>query len=61
MFDRFYGTDSTKKGERDGAGIGLAIAKELSGAHQGTVRAYSDSGINGYEIELPADCGTNSL
>ena len=61
VFDRFYRTDSTKKGERDGAGIGLAIAKELIGAHQGTVRAYSDSGINGYEIELPADCGTNSL
>ena len=61
VFDRFYRTDSTKKGERDGAGIGLAIAKELIGAHQGTVRAYSDSGINGYEIELPADCGINSL
>ena len=61
VFDRFYRTDSTKKGERDGAGIGLSIAKELIGAHQGTVRAYSDSGINGYEIELPADCGTNSL
>lgn len=46
IFDRFF---STRKG---GAGIGLALAKEIVSLHKGTIKAENDSGAV-FEISLP--------
>lgn len=46
IFDRFF---STRKG---GAGVGLALTKEIVSLHRGTVRASNDGGAV-FEIILP--------
>ncbi|MDD2852865.1 MAG: ATP-binding protein [Desulfuromonadaceae bacterium] len=42
LFERFFRTDRSRSREAGGAGIGLAIVKELIEAHGGTVGAESD-------------------
>jgi signal transduction histidine kinase len=51
IFDRFW---QARNGERTGAGLGLAIAKGIVEAHDGTISALSEPG-RGAEIvfELP--------
>ena len=42
LFERFYRADRSRSRDAGGAGIGLAIVKELIEAHGGTVGAESD-------------------
>jgi signal transduction histidine kinase len=42
LFERFFRTDRSRSRDAGGAGIGLAIVKELIEAHGGTVGAESD-------------------
>ncbi len=42
LFERFYRADRSRSRDAGGAGIGLAIVKELIQAHGGTVGAESD-------------------
>ena len=44
IFERFYRGDKSRSRESGGAGIGLAIVKEVAGLHGGTVGARSDGG-----------------
>lgn len=46
LFDRFYRTDSSRSREQGGAGLGLAIAKQISDLHQLnlTVTSSKDGG-----------------
>ena len=44
-----FNCGSTRKG---GAGIGLALAKEIVSLHKGTIKAENDSGAV-FEISLP--------
>src|SRR5256712_1870103 len=44
IFERFYRGDKSRSRESGGAGIGLAIVKEVAGLHGGTVGAHSDAG-----------------
>ena len=46
IFDRFFST------RKDGAGIGLALAKEIVTLHKGTIKAENDGGAV-FEISLP--------
>jgi signal transduction histidine kinase len=43
LFERFFRTDRSRSRDAGGAGIGLAIVKELIEAHGGTVGAESDA------------------
>jgi two-component system OmpR family sensor kinase len=51
VFDRFYTGDS----QRGGAGLGLAIAKELAHRMQGEIRLKSRPGRTAFTLELPSD------
>ena len=53
IFERFFRTDRSRSRDGGGAGIGLAITKELIEAHQGRVGAESIDGITRIWFELP--------
>jgi signal transduction histidine kinase len=44
IFDRFYRTDPSRSRRTGGAGLGLAIVRQLAVAHGGDVRAESEPG-----------------
>lgn len=56
VFERFFRADTSRSRERGGAGLGLAIAKAIITAHQGSI-IVSSAGIPGqgsiFTIELP--------
>ena len=54
IFERFYRADKSRSRELGGAGIGLAIVKELAEAHGGTVGASSSAGETRVWFTLPA-------
>ena len=54
IFERFYRGEKSRSRERGGAGIGLAIVKELIEAHGGRVGAESTPGATHIWLTLPA-------
>lgn len=54
IFDKFYRLDSARSTDLGGAGLGLAIAKEIVASHGGRIYADSDGGKTSFAIELPA-------
>lgn len=53
VFEQFYRTDEARGTEGGGAGLGLAIAKEIVNLHGGDICAQSSSGITTFTITLP--------
>lgn len=53
IFEKFYRLDSSRRTNTGGAGLGLAIAKEIMMAHGGNITAASDQGITVFTITLP--------
>lgn len=56
IFDQFYRLDSARSSDTGGAGLGLAIAKEIVELHHGTITAYSADEFIRFTIQLPFDC-----
>ena len=46
LFERFAREDSSRNSESGGFGLGLAIAKAVTEAHKGTIRAESEDGLS---------------
>ena len=54
IFEKFYRLDDARSTNTGGAGLGLAIAKEIVVAHGGTISVTSEKQITTFTVELPA-------
>lgn len=52
IFEKFFRADAARTSE-GGAGLGLAIAREIARAHGGDIYATSDAGITSFTIWIP--------
>ena len=55
IFDKFYRLDAARATNHGGAGLGLAIAREIVGAHGGTIACASTPAATVFTIALPAE------
>lgn len=53
IFEKFYRLDSARSSASGGAGLGLAIAKEITEAHGGSITAQSREGEIRFTVQLP--------
>jgi len=53
IFRKFYRLDAARSSRTGGAGLGLAIAKEIVERHGGEIRAESNGRITSFTITLP--------
>ena len=54
IFEKFYRLDSARSSRTGGAGLGLAIAKEIVELHGGTIAASSSDAYTEFRVTLPA-------
>lgn len=53
IFEKFYRLDSARSSRTGGAGLGLAIAREILTAHGGTITAQSNRECTTFTVTLP--------
>ena len=53
IFEKFFRLDASRSSQTGGAGLGLAIAKEIVTAHGGTITAQSDKSKTIFTVTLP--------
>lgn len=53
IFEQFFRLDSSRASGTGGAGLGLAIAREIVQLHGGTISAQSESGVTTFTVCLP--------
>ncbi|MDM8270083.1 sensor histidine kinase [Thermophilibacter provencensis] len=53
IFDRFFRLDESRGSATGGAGLGLAIAREIVELHGGSISAASENGRTTFTVELP--------
>lgn len=53
IFEKFCRLDEARTSSTGGAGLGLAIAKEIVEAHCGTITAQSKDGVTTFSVTLP--------
>ncbi len=53
IFEQFYRLDTARSSKSGGAGLGLAIAKEITELHGGTISAQSENETVSFTVTLP--------
>lgn len=53
IFEKFYRLDSARMSNTGGAGLGLAISKDIVEVHGGTISAQSDEDETVFKVSLP--------
>lgn len=53
IFEKFYRLDDARSTNDGGAGLGLAIAREIVTLHGGTIKAKSEDEMTAFTVELP--------
>lgn len=53
IFEKFFRLDDARSSNTGGAGLGLAIAREIVRLHGGTITAESDHEITSFRVQLP--------
>lgn len=53
IFEKFYRLDDARSSATGGAGLGLAIARDILALHGGTIEAQSDNAHTVFSITLP--------
>ena len=59
LFDKFYRADAARSSSTGGAGLGLAIAKQIVNLHGGEIRAESADGRTRFIVTLPLKRGVD--
>lgn len=55
IFEKFFRLDDARSTNTGGAGLGLAIAKEIVTLHGGTITAQSQDEVTTFQVELPGN------
>ena len=53
IFEKFFRLDESRATDSGGAGLGLAIAREIVTLHGGTITAQSENEVTVFTVELP--------
>ncbi|MCL6572025.1 MAG: HAMP domain-containing histidine kinase [Bacillus sp. (in: Bacteria)] len=53
IFEKFYRLDTSRSSQTGGAGLGLAIAKEIATAHNGSISVESNDSQTAFTVVLP--------
>ena len=56
IFEQFYRVDASRATTSGGAGLGLAIAREIVELHGGSITASSEDESISFLVMLPVDC-----
>lgn len=60
IFDKFFRLDESRASATGGAGLGLAIAREIVELHGGDISAASEAGRTTFTVRLPMDLAASS-
>ena len=60
IFEKFFRLDSARASNTGGAGLGLAIAREIIHLHGGEICASSDDEVTCFCVQLPPSCLANN-